>query len=313
MSSINNSPIEMLSSLTCSRIIWNAVKQLFISYIETLVSTGDYDLTFLIFYDFITEYYPLLIEDGSIGNASSRRMLQNFKSLIENNDLALYNLLISIPEDSLYYINREVTEFIVKEIEKLVSLGLNSLVYTKLLYIMTNQYPEYILEKVRPLIESAVSNNLLKRELHDNSSELNSIAHSSKINDFKRKHECLDEEDDIHYTYGDEYLQIDSSDISKSIIGNDEFTQEFFDDSSQEWRKNKTPDKNLTFYYTCEFVNKITRKMCCKKSISNSHNMGLDYFSCKAHLHKKNKMLQDKNFEKYDTEKYDSFELFSFH
>jgi hypothetical protein len=304
MSSINNSPIEMLSSLTCSRIIWNAVKQLFISYIETLVSTGDYDLTFIIFCEFITEYYPLLIEDGSIGNASSIRMLQNFKSLIENNDLALYNLLISIPEDSLYYINREVTEFVVKEIEKLVSLGLNSLVYTKLLYIMTNQYqyPEYILDKVRPLIESAISNNLMKRELKDSESELR----KSK----KTKRSIVSEtiyDNGFHYINGNEYLNTDFSDISQFNIGNDEFTSEFFDDSSAEWRKNKTPDKNLTFYYTCEFVNKKTRKRCCEKSMPASHNLGLDYFSCKAHLPKK-----QKNFEEDDIQELDSVNLFSF-
>jgi len=294
--------MEMLSSLTCSRIIWNAVKQLFISYIETLLSTGDYDLTFIIFCEFITEYYPLLIEDGSIGNASSRRMLQNFKSLIENDDLALYNLLISIPEDSLYYINREVTEFVVKEIEKLVSLGLNSFVYTKLLYIMTNQYPEYILKKVRPLIETAISNNLMKREFKDSESELR----KSK----KTKRLIVSEtiyDNGFHYINGDEYLNTDSIGVRQFNTGNDEFTREFFDKSSREWRNNKTPKENLQFYYTCEFVNKSTGEKCCEESISTSYNLGSDSFLCEVHFSEKQKILKED-----DIEKLDSVVLFSF-
>ena len=72
-----------------------------------------------------------------------------------------------------------------------------------------------------------------------------------------------------------------------------EFSQDFFDESSKAWRKNKRVKSNGLFEYKCCFVDsnkkRCTRKLyrdeCSKsKNILNKNNR--DIF-CKLHINKK--------------------------
>lgn len=302
----------MTSKLSSSKKIWNTVRQLILSYIDDLLK-GEHNLTFLIFTAFITDYFPALILDGHghgyqyIGLKS----LAQFKVLIEKSDAALYYLLDSIPQEMSLYVTTDITNLLVTEVKKLVSLELNNFVYSCLLSTMMKQYPEFIFEKVRPLFESAISNSLLKRESNDPVKELNMKIDSSGTHfsntSLKRKHSYEFDDSYIHYTDRDDYVETSSED--KYITSNSLFTQEFFDDASDEWRKNKTSDKHLTFYYTCCMTNKSTGKKCGKKSVSDTDNLASDNFYCKTHLPKKQKIQKEQKNDVEELLKCDSFDF----
>ena len=53
--------------------------------------------------------------------------------------------------------------------------------------------------------------------------------------------------------------------VPSQLIGNNEFTADFFDDASAAWRSNKIIRNQGTFEYKCQHMSATRKKICGKK------------------------------------------------